>query len=250
MKKKPIIFSLSVASLLASATVVPAATITMTGPDAGTPWNVQNVANWHTTGNTMDGMQVTVTFAGSSPVTSTGTWSDNSGASGDGWSLTMPTTNIYGFSGYTDNTWYADAWWIFENTGTSAITSLVIDGYLGDTVFDIHPDIDLPNSTLGSLEGRSVVANSLVSPDLSVFAEYSNIVSVNGNPAVGDLYQTVTFDFSQQGGTFSSGMFFKFALDTDNVNAPVPEPATILLFGIGAAGVAAFRRRRELNTNA
>ena len=244
MKKHIALLTATAASIMITAGLVSAATIASTTYSPGTTWDVDNVATWATTGNKMDGIKVTAYFNGKDPETKT--WADNMGAVGNGWSLTMPVPNAYGFSGYEDNTWYADAWWILSNTGTDAITALVIDGFLGNTVFDVRPEQYGSTTTTGSVEGRSALAKSDVSTYLSVAVEYNNLVSLNGAVPVGDLYQTVTFNFLPNTGYLAAGDSFWFALDTDNVNA-VPEPATMLLFGIGAVGLGAFRKRKALN---
>ena len=45
--------------------------------------------------------------------------------------------------------------------------------------------------------------------------------------------------------TFSSGGLKNFAMDDFTFNEPVPEPATILLFGTGMAGLFAVRRKNR-----
>lgn len=241
MKKHIALLTVTAASFIFTAGLVSAATITSTTFDNSGSWYVNGVEQWATTGNKMDGIRVTAYFGTTSESV---LWADNTGAVGTGWSLTMPLPN-----GYNDNTWYSDAWWILSNSGGPALpplalTSLVIDGRPGNTVFDTilnlnYRDNGIENSP-GSENGRSVVADYNISDTLNVAAQYGTRVFVNGT-FYDDLYQTITFDFAQGLQTRQS---FWFALDTDNVN-PVPEPATMLLFGIGAMGIAAFRKRKD-----
>jgi len=44
---------------------------------------------------------------------------------------------------------------------------------------------------------------------------------------------------------FDSNETFQFFQDTDNIVAPVPEPATFALFGLGLAGLIGSRFRRK-----
>ncbi len=236
MKKHIALFALSIASFLTSTEFISAAVINTIDTNNDSQWNVYKVENWQTFGNTMDGMQVTATFGNGSE---TKTWEDTSGAVGTGWSLVMQYMA-------TANTWFDYAWWILTNNTNSPITSLVIDGRPGNTVFDIILD-DSDEYSPGSENGRAAVANSDISPYLNVDVLYSTQVTVKGT-FYDDLYQTVTFDFSSTGypsAGLQPGHSFWFALDTDNVN-PVPEPATMLLFGIGAMGIAAFRKRKTV----
>ena len=242
MKKHIALATLTVASLMMTAGLVSAATISTPTYSPGTTWNVYSFEAWYTTGNTMDGMTVTAKYQDGSETT--GVWGDNSGASGAGWSLTM--------NDYTANTWNlapysGSTWWIFtydnNQNSNKVITSLIIDGKPGNTVFDyILEAVGATDyHTPGSYDGRLIYTDNTNNPPLLVDVEYSNYVTLNGI-YWGDLYHTISFDFSKSGG-LTQGVF-KFSLDTDNVN-PVPEPATMLLFGIGAMSIAAFRKRKD-----
>lgn len=60
----------------------------------GTIFNIYSVADWDTTGNTIDGFSVTAILKNSSGTyTETQSWADNSGVAGAGWSVTL--SSIY-----------------------------------------------------------------------------------------------------------------------------------------------------------
>jgi hypothetical protein len=211
--------------------------------EKGTTWWVQNVATWQTTGNLMDNISIKATFSDGSHETLL--WADSVGVlSSKGWSLTM--------SDYGANTFSMSTEWIFSNTSSDLfITNLTIDGKSGDTVFDI---LDLWNSdgssnevTPSSARGRSIGAIGFTTDDLTVTATYSNEVAVIGSGgALGDLFHTLSLDFSHLNGNGFGQETFRFYADTDNVNYnPVPEPTTMLMFGLGLAGLASIRARRK-----
>ena len=239
MKKHIALATLTVASLMMTAGLVSAATISTPTYSPGTTWNVYKVEAWWTTGYTMDGIEVKATF--SNQTSETDAWTGGSGASGSGWSLTMLVAN--GYNGYSENTWWDSTYWILSNTSGQTLTSLEINGKPGNTVFDVILEDSTATDfhTPGSFDGRTPVTDGNSALGVNVDVMYSNRVTLNGQ-FYDDLYQTVTFNFS---GGLASGQSFWFALDTDNVN-PVPEPATMLLFGIGAMGIAAIRKRKTV----
>jgi hypothetical protein len=87
-------------------------------------------------------------------------------------------------------------------------------------------------------------------------AIYSNVVQLQSPPPVGDLWSTLTIEFSGGlagglvGPTFYGTVPFNFYADTDaielQVNAPVPEPTSLLIFaGLGLlASCSRYRRRK------
>ena len=172
----------------------------------------------------------------------------------------------------TDNNWSLyqldqdtyEGLWFLESTGAS-ISSVVIDAMKGKTVFDTMPySIDNlisyknfaptplldPNGigTTGSGLGATFEIQDPNSWD--IVATYKDAVglpsTVSPSGAVGDLYRYLTIDFgTNYFGSTAAKTTLTFLADTDKVGSPVPEPATLLLFATGLAGLAAVGRRRR-----
>jgi len=258
MKKRGI-FSLAAAVLFVWATSNVASASVLTPQYDTTPptTDINTISGWDTTGMDMNGMQVSVNSG--APVT----WS-NGVAAGAGWALTM----VDGFQGSPFATGSTE-WWGLELTVTDPtlnIDNLVINALPGNAVFDVDPHIDFvgPNpstgldySTPGSRDGKPIApgytdwngdASVQMSAGLNVQATYSQVISFLG-ATYEDLYGTLTLNFYDNTGApiaFTSNDSLYFVSDTDNLRTPsVPEPATLLLFGIGIAGLVGCRRKNN-----
>lgn len=81
--------------------------------------------------------------------------------------------------------------------------------------------------------------------------EFRNPAYVIGEAIKYDIFTELYIDFlrpvdpgtAPTGFISTNGVDFHFSVDTDNVS-PIPEPASILLFGIGLLGIAGARRER------
>lgn len=225
--------------------VVPAqAALIQLVENPGTTAYVDSIASYSTTGLSMTGMQVGVTYADST--TQWVSWDDRgagTGALGSNWSLQMfdPAASTY-----------YGSYWIFDSSDDSAgetlIDSLSLYGFANNVVFD---DDVVYEGTLGSARGIPLVIDFYQAPVTTysggIKVSYEGAVALTGTSPYGDLYQGMRIDFTD-GIPFTAGDTFAFYQDTDNIVDPVPEPATILLFGLGLMGLAGIRARRRAKT--
>ena len=214
----------------------------------GTTEFVRQIDDYNTTGLNMTGMDVTVTF--SNGTTQTVSWDTDGGgnyhsgigAQGTGWSLTMVDP--------TKSTYYGSYWALDVTDPNVLISSVLLEGFDDNVVFDNDED-NFPG-TQGSAWGNPLDISDR--PQLPVPATtydgvidvtYIGDVAINGTTAYGDVYRSMLISFTN--GPFDTNDTLYFHQDTDNVNNPVPEPATMLMFGVGLSGIVAIRSRKKKN---
>ena len=199
----------------------------------GTTQVIDGISRFNTSGNLMEGMEVTVTYSDSS--TETAFWEvidySSGGASGSGnnWSL-LVTNDTYKISG---------SWNLWVDP-TTPIESIYLAGKAGNTFFDVYDGMGDTNDTPYSKWGWAFDTMYTGYDDSIVTATYYNLVAVDGHSAVGDLYEDLEVSFNS--GSFSGDYIFN--ADTDNTNA-VPVPATALLLASGLIGILGLTGRRS-----
>jgi hypothetical protein len=177
-------------------------------------------------------MQVTAFFTdgSSESVTWVGGFFGSGSATGTGWSLME--------SGDTDT-----SSWFLTNSTRLGLTRLLLDGGPGKTVFDrtFGGMIGTPGTSIG----RDFVVTS-GGVGTTILATYEDQVAVIPNPPVGDIFRYLDVVFQNAGG-LASGQVLGFGADTDSTVdvltplAVIPEPGSLLLFGVAVLSLAGHR---------
>lgn len=138
-------------------------------------------------------------------------------------------------------------------TASAMMTSLSFDLAPATTVFDsmygLFPFPD-PGSTPGSSFGNEFVfAEGEASMVGTLGVTYSGIVNLAGAEAAGDLFTTMTLDFTGLVGGGYQG-YFSFYSDMDTMEVagdltPVPLPTSLSFMLLGLAGLGATRHIRQ-----
>ena len=203
--------------------------------NAGTVEYVDSLTGHTTTGYDMTGMEVTVNYStGGSELVSWDAGGVGTGAIGTDWSLTMNDPAL--------STFY-HSHWVFDTSGNALIESIVLNGFAHNIIFDNDIDnMGTPGSDWGIPLQTDYYATA-TSYTGNINVTYFGDVAISGTTAFGDIFQGMSIQFADD--AFGAGDTFTFYQDTDNIVDPVPEPGTILLFGVGVLGLVGSRVWRK-----
>ncbi len=235
MKKKYLLVVMfGIAGVMSSGTVQ-AATVNIF-ESAGTVETVDAISTWETTGMHMTGMEVIVNYWGGGSETTT--WDltgSGTGAVGSDWSLSILDPTL---------TTYYEGIWNLDTSSNVGIASIILNGFDHNVVFD--NDEDNYPGTPGSEWGNPFQTDyfsTATSYTGNLDITYLGDVAITGSAPYGDLYQSMMISFRD--GAFTAADTLTYYQDTDNIESPVPEPATMLLFGVGIAGLIGTQVRRK-----
>lgn len=235
MRKRDLIGFLCGALSLVPLGAAQAATVNIF-ENSGTLETVNSLTTYSTTGLDMTGMEVIVNYSGGG--SQSVSWDGNgagTGAVGSDWSLTMSNPSL---------TTYYSSWWIFDTSGSALVDSIVLNGFDHNVIFD-NDDTNYPG-TPGSAWGNPLQTDYYSTSTTyagNIDVTYIGDIALTGFAPYGDVYQSMSIEFAS--GSFGANDTFSFYQDTDNIRNPVPEPATMLLFGAGMAGLIGSRFRRK-----
>ena len=249
---KNIIFWTGVIAVLFVFPAIGSATI-VNYDQSGTVWATDSIDAVGTYGDSMAGMEVTAIF--SNGIEETVVWSAagpgrSGGAQGSLWNLSVFDDSTDGSSPngstYLESSHFSP--WTFSVDAEISISRLFIDAGLGATAFDAiktyaSDPINYP-STPGSQSGSPFAYYASADDPYGTVATYSGLISLTGSAPVGDLYRYLSIDFTND----VQGSTLYFSADTDTLSGPltpVPEPATMLLFGAGVVTITGYTLRKS-----
>ncbi len=205
---------------------------------------IGSISSFAVTSQGMNGMGVTVTL--SDGTTESGIWntinSMTSGVSGTDWSFI---NEAYSTS-YDDT---MNNFWTLSNSSNFGIKSITINAIQAGIVFDIINSLELTSgSKQGWWDGNGSYGTANSGTELNsnstVHWTFSDEISLAANPStyMEDTWGILNLSFTTPFTSASSPL--KFQLDTDSV---VPEPTTLLLFGLGLLSVGVMGKKHVSN---
>lgn len=117
------------------------------------------------------------------------------------------------------------------------INIILFNGTRRETFRDILNDYTLGSSTLSiQLTGTNPIIGDWLVADAIATSTFDGL----GNPSGTPFFRTSVADLPFQGPLVSEDMI---GINDRRINAPVPEPSTMLLLGVGLIGIAGATRR-------
>ncbi|NEX19701.1 hypothetical protein G3480_05125 [Thiorhodococcus mannitoliphagus] len=215
--------------------------------EPGITHEARAITEYRTTGAMIEGLEVTAFFSNGASESLSWASSDaaSGGVMGSGWSLTQ--------SGDT----FRSAWTLSMDAPSTSSTDrapsiarLVLNAAPGRSVFDVDVTDQDGSGTAGSKAGG---AFALEGQRQGLAVTYSDQVAIGNQRALGDLYNTLTLEFSETS-FFSAGQSLNFVADMDSIltspkqlgglddRVAVPIPSAVWLFASSLAGIAGIGR--------